>query len=84
MKTRHNEYSFALSTLSQVRTKRLRRIPTSLKEVFLTCRVGLYCMKRSCTSVARLGCSLGTLVTLTISHYNGFFKLVDAEELLQI
>ena len=26
----------------------------------------------------------GTLVTLTISHYNGFLKLVEAEALLQI
>jgi len=26
----------------------------------------------------------GTLATLAISHYNGFFKLVEAEALLQI
>jgi len=53
-------------------------------EVLVTRHIVLHCVKRSCISVASQNYSLSTLVTLTISHYHGFSKLVEAEVFLQI
>jgi len=53
---------------------------TPFVEVFPRSHVVLYCVERSLhkRSLIKLAIHAGTLVTPTISHYNGFFKLVEA------
>jgi len=64
-----------LGTHSKTKGKpwELRSILTSLQRRILTSHVVLYCVKRSHS---------GKLATLTVSYYEGFFKLLEA--LLQI